>query len=210
MAVFKTKFPIDRLSGVLGHLDRTVGIDGGLSIGMQERRHSGHLVAKTQSTRGGSEARHERAVKYCACDAEYKEITKAKRSWIWGYWLNQKGMTKLKATNYAIWMTMCLADLYQRKLFRAYSYLARYWIENTTAEVWTDKIIKLLDVSTKLPSGKDVIVWQISPQYDLGPQLDQKVEVVGEVLVKVPSLAAGDGFLADLYSYGDYETVEGW
>jgi hypothetical protein len=137
-------------------------------------------------------------------------MTKVKRSWIWGYWKNQKQLSKLKLTNHAIWMTMCLADMYQRYLFRNNSYLARYWIVNSSLENWTNKIVLLKDVSTHQPSGKDCSVWQIDARFNLGSQMSQKVGVPGTVLILIPALVAGWGFYVDLYSYGNYETGDGW
>ncbi|MDP2106504.1 MAG: hypothetical protein Q8J76_10970 [Desulfobulbaceae bacterium] len=208
--IAKAKGIFSKFIGMFGKQDRTIGRDKGLSINLQNRRAGMVLTTKTAMTRGGSEARHKRSFVYCDCDQEYRAMTKEKRSWLWGYWLNQKGLDRLKSTNYQVWMTMCLAGLFQRKLFKAFSWLARYHIENTTAEAWTNKIVKLLDVSHKLPSGKDLYVHPLTAKYDLLTALDHKVETPGEVLVKIPSLAIGESLLVDMHSYGDYESVEGW
>ncbi|MDP2105884.1 MAG: hypothetical protein Q8J76_07805 [Desulfobulbaceae bacterium] len=210
MAKIKTKGIISRVRGRLGAIDRTVGVEGGLSCNFTERRGGMTLTSKKAMTRGGSEARHERSRVYCACDTEYKKMFETKREDLNGYYRQAHDLDTWTLTDYMTWMKLCLTALPEKAAFREFSWLARYKIQNTSGEIWTDKIVRLIDVDVKRSDGKDLQVFKLDLHKNIISEIDHKIDTPGSTLVKIPFLDIEVSFFADVYSYSEYQHWEAW
>ncbi len=204
------KFPVDEVSGRLGAIDRTIGREGGLSVNVRKSRHSTQLSVKTAATRGGSSARHERTVIYCACDSEYKEMYETKREYLNSYYRKAHDLDTWTLTAYMTWMKLCLSALPEKAAFKEFSWFARYQIRNDTLEAWTNKIVRLVDISVKRADGKDLQVFRLDMAKNIFLELDHKIDAAGSTLMKIPFLDIGVSFFADVYSSSDFIHYEAW
>lgn len=208
MAIGQPKFPLDDITGVLGQIDRSVGKDGGLALCMGKSPNSTILGVKTKRTTTRSPAQIERAAIYCACDKAWEALSFWKKLYTCTYRRKVQGKSSKRFSNYLCWMSICLADAWDENLFRMNSYVTRYVIQNTTGTPWTDHKVTLINIPTKTGSGIDLTVQQTD--YKRLPQniIHHKVNSKGSVIVCLPEMPPGKTIYIDVYSYGDYSTVQ--
>lgn len=208
MAVAKSKFPIDDITGVLGQVDKSVGKDGALAICMSKNPHSTVLGVKTQRTTTRSPGQIERAAIYCACDKAWEALSFWKKLYTCTYRKKVQGKSTTRFSNYLCWMSICLGDAWDENLFRMNSYVTRYVIKNTSGTTWTDHKVTLINIPTKTDSGIDLTVQQTDYKRLPLNTLNHKVGVPGSAIVCLPDMWPGQTIYVDIYSYGDYSTVQ--
>lgn len=208
MAIAKSKFPLDEITGVLGQVDRSVGKDGGLALCMGKSSNSTILGVKTKRTTTRSPAQIERAAIYCACDKAWESLSFWKKLYTCTYRKKVQGKSTQRFSNYLCWMSICLGNEWDENLFRMNSYVSRYVIQNTSGTTWTDHKVTLINIPTKTAAGIDLTVQQTD--YKRLPQniIHHKVNSKGSVIVCLPEMPPGKTIYVDVYSYGNYSTVQ--
>lgn len=117
MAIFKSKFPLTDVSGVLGKQDRTVGRESNLAVNIRSHHGSGVLAEKPATPIARSAAFKARSTVYCACDAQYKEFDYDQMSALYAAWraYNETHSPRISDT-YRYWMAVCMRNLKYREL----------------------------------------------------------------------------------------------
>lgn len=208
MAIAKAKFPIEEITGVLGKVDRSVGIAPGLAIMISKSPHSSVLSKKTKKTTTRSPAQLLRAKIYCDCDERWKGLGFWKQGYTCIYRKKVQQLSTKRYSWYLCWMSMCMADAWDERLFELNSYVSRYVIKNDSGGPWVNKKVTLIDIPIKYPIGWDVAVQETD--YKRLPQrtLEHSVSAPGTALVCLPDMAPGRTIYIDVYSWGDYSTPQ--
>lgn len=157
MAKAWAKKILDDLIGPLGHIDRTIGREGGFStsIGGNTSDDSIRIGSKKQGTRGGSPARHARANVYCNCDDQYRAMPAGKKGRIVFWYRKILNTDFIKMDGYHIWMKICLGNRLEASAFYCYCHVQRYLIKNNTPVAWRDQPIDLEGIISSGPGDDD-------------------------------------------------------
>ena len=222
MAKTKVKFPLDSIGGSIQGNDRTIGRDKGYAAtirdidaataGTGNNRPRSQLIALTAPTRGGSDARHDRAAIYCACDKFYSLLDVAKRAFIEPWWkaVSERRITSLSA--HSIWMKICLKNLTEYDVFPRMSWCSRFSVTNNSALAWENRVVVFQDIPTYQIDGQDVEVYRllavttVKNKITFDPRmidyrLVHDVTERGKASVTIPALPPGASMLVDVYSY---------
>jgi hypothetical protein len=208
MAIGTPKFPLDKITGVLGKVDRSVSRAKGLGLNISSSKKSSILGVKTQRTTTRTIGQQERAKIYCDCDHGWAAMGLFKQLYTCKYQREVRQKSSQRYTHYTCWMSLCLTDAWDENLFLLNSYVSRYVIKNTSGAPWIGHKVTLNDIPTKQANGWDVAIQETD--YKRLPQrtLEHKVNAKGSVIVCLPDMTPGRTIYIDVYSYGDYSTPQ--
>ena len=144
MAIGTPKFPLDKITGVLGKVDRSVSRAKGLGLNISSGRKTSILGVKTQRTATRSEGQKARSATYCGCDCDWKDLSLAKRAFLKIYHSQVRQLPTQHMTDYLMWMSLCMSAAWENNLFLLDSYVSRYVIHNDSGGPWTSKQISLI------------------------------------------------------------------
>jgi hypothetical protein len=208
MAVGKPKFPLEKVSGVLGKKDRSIGKEPGLSLNITDCHGKTILGLKTAATQTRSPGQTERSATYCYCDCEWKKLSPQKVTYCQTFHTKVRRLSYYHMTNYLCWMSLCMSSAWSETAFLLNSYISRYIIKNTTGQTWSDKKVLLTGINTKLETGTDITVLQTGFYRQPMQTLSHKVGTPGTAIICLPEMAPSDTIYVDVYSYGDYSTPQ--
>lgn len=145
---------VDKVKGPLGHIDRTIGREGGFSVSVGGRTgdDSIRLGSKKQGTRGGSPARHARAQVYCNCDDNYRAMAPGKKGRLVFWYRKILDKAYLKIDAYHIWMKICLGARLEASAFYCHCYIQRYKVVNDSPLAWRDQPVDLEGIVSTGPT----------------------------------------------------------
>jgi hypothetical protein len=222
MAKASVKFPLSGITGSLQGADRTIGVDPGLassfranttpSTSDKKSGYSTKLVAQTQETRGGSDARHKRSTTYCACDVGFRSLGSPKEQFLIPWWKTTMNDPLNKLSGYLIYMKCCLKGMAETEAFTNYSFISRYRIWNNSGADWVNQPLHFDEIPTYNLDGSDVRAFLLLLKkttkgnivYNalmIDTELSLTVPARGEILVTLPSLNYYDIAQVDVYSY---------
>lgn len=208
MAVGTPKFPLEKISGVLGKKDRSVGKEPGLGLNISDSNGKSILGLKTAATQTRSPGQMQRSAAYCFCDEEWKKLDPQKATYCQTFHTKVRRLSYYHMTNYLCWMSLCMSAAWSETAFRLNSYITRYTIKNTTGQTWTDKKVLLTGINTKLETGTDLTILQTTFYRQPLQTLSHKAGTPGTAIVCLPEMAPSDTVYIDVYSYGDYSSPQ--
>lgn len=208
MAIAKTKFPIDKIAGILGKKDRSVGKEPGLTLNILDTRNAIVLANKTTPTATRSPGQIQRAAIYCNCDKLWETLSFQKASYCRDYHTKIRHLSFLHMTEYLAWMSLCMSQEWDELLFYYNSYVSRYVIKNETKEAWINENVTLINIPYLQPSGKDITVRQTDFYNKPLNTIEHVISSPGNVIVCLPDMDPNTIIYIDVYSYGNYESVE--
>lgn len=204
MAIAKPKFPIEHLTGVLGHVDRTRGIAGGLAINLSQNSPTTTLGIKTSASKTRTQAQSAQACVYRDCDIYWHAMNPHKKWFIGPYWhFLWKTGSRPKET-YHQWMSICLRTGEYRYLFLENAYVTRFTAHNNTGTTWNEKTAILKNIPVKTASGYDVNPQIVNHWNKSITDISYYVSAVGEITVNLPTITPNETVFINVYSYGDY------
>lgn len=204
MAIAKPKFPIDHLTGVLGHIDKTRGIAGGLSINLSQNSPTTTLGIKTSASKTRTQAQSDQACVYRDCDVVWNAMLINKQWFVGPYWHFLFRVGPDPTSTYHQWMSICLRKGEYRYLFIENAYVTRFTAHNNTGTAWNGKQAILKNIPVKTASGYDVNPQIVTLWNQSITDISYYVSAVGEITVDLPTMAPNETVFINVYSYGDY------
>ncbi len=134
--------------GALRRHDRTVFNTGGQSVA----RYGDILRGLTQPTRGGSQARHDRAKAYCTCDQKYNQMGQACKDKLVQYKFFYGNDLQRRLTNFQFYMQLCLngTECCFWEWAKCYTVTSSYTKEATGIRITTSLLPGISDMPVEL------------------------------------------------------------
>jgi hypothetical protein len=228
MAKGKVKFPLDRITGTLSGVDRTIGRNPGFVTVMRGMHgpstvphsptYNTSIAATKAPTRGGSKNRHTRAERYCYCDEAYSIMGWPKFNYLQPWWRAVTDDPHAQMSGYHILMKICLKYMAEQSAFSRFSYVSRYRVFNISAADWDNQPVEFRSIPTFQVDGQDVEIYQLLAMttkksritYDplmIDFRLSHEVTERGKAVAIVPFLKAFTCMLVDVYSWYNPEML---
>lgn len=160
MAKGYTKIPLESTSGSVGNIDRTIGREGGFAVNFSDATADGSVKIGTKRVMppGGSEARHDRAASYCACDVRYKMLDFLHRERLCRWFRAAFGVNAWKISPYATWIKVCLLRLPVADYFATSSWWGRWTCFNDTSADTPPLLVTVHGMKRPMRSTLDCVV----------------------------------------------------